>query len=412
MRAIDIFNCGIAALSMLAASGSAIDARAQAGHMNHNTGDNTGAGKRIELGTSVAVDASGRLWAASKEADGDAQYVVLQASDDGGGTWSAPRRVQQQPEPVAADGENRPKLAFGTQGELYISYTKPLAKPYTGEIRFVRSLDGGKTFLPPVTVHANRDEITHRFDAMLVDRSGRIYIAWIDKRDGIAAAAHKGKYAGAALYYAVSEDKGASFRGDYKIADHSCECCRIALALGPDGNPVAMWRHVFAPNMRDHAMAELRPDGKAGPLARASFDNWRIDACPHHGPSLAFGDDGIRHQVWFSMRDGDGGIFYASATPGGKPGPERRLGAANAEHADVAVAGKRVALAWKQFDGASTAIFGKASNDGGATWEDMELARTAGASDQPHLLTTPAGIVLAWRTQAEGIRIVPVKGGQ
>ncbi len=408
MRINNSVNCGVTAFCMLAASGAAFDAHAQAGHMHHNMA----AGKRIELGTTVAADASGRLWAAGKEADGDGQYVILQSSDDGGKTWSSPHRIQQQPEPVAADGENRPKLAFGTQGELYISYTKPLAKPYTGEIRFVRSLDGGKTFLPPVTVHANRDEITHRFDSMVVDRSGRIYIAWIDKRDGIAAAARKEKYAGAALYYAVSEDHGASFRGDYKIADHSCECCRIALALNPDGNPVAMWRHVFAPNIRDHAMAELRPDGKAGALTRASFDNWRIDACPHHGPSLAFDSDGTRHQVWFSMKNGDGGIFYAKAAPDGKPGTPIRLGAANAEHADVAVDGKHVVLAWKQFDGTSTAIFGKVSIDGGTTWKETEFARTAGASDQPRLLKTPSGIVLAWRTQAEGIRIVPAGGGK
>jgi len=125
---------------------------------------------RTELGTSVAVDAQGKLWAVSKEVAGEEQYVVLQVSSDAGASWSSPRRVQAQPEAVSADGENRPKLAFGTKGEIYISYTRPLAKPYTGEIRLVRSLDGGKTFLPPLTVHADRDVITHRFDSLIVDR--------------------------------------------------------------------------------------------------------------------------------------------------------------------------------------------------------------------------------------------------
>ncbi|WP_292932967.1 sialidase family protein [Noviherbaspirillum sp.] len=396
----------VAAVCILIASALSLDARAQAGHAHHNVAT----GKRIELGTTVALDAAGRFWAVSKESAGDAQFVVLQSSDDGGRTWSSPVRIQKEPEAIAADGENRPKVTIGKQGEIFITYTKPLAKPYTGEIRFVRSLDGGKTFLPPITVHANRDEITHRFDSLVVDRSGRIYVAWIDKRDGIAAAARKETYRGAALYYAVSEDGGASFKGDIKIADHSCECCRIALALNQEGRPVAMWRHVFAPNVRDHAMAELTHEGKAMPLSRASFDNWRIDACPHHGPSLAFGDDGTRHQVWFSMKDDDGGIFYAHATPAGKLSTPIKLGAPNAEHAEVAVDGKRVVLAWKQFDGKSTAIFGKLSNDGGTTWRDQELARTEGASDHPHLLNTPSGILLAWRTQAEGIRIVHVQG--
>ena len=367
------------------------------------------AAKKSELGTGAAVDAQGRIWIASKEGSGDAQYVVLQMSEDGGKTWSAIRRIQAQPEAISADGENRPKIAFGTKGELYVAYTKPLPKPYTGEIRFVRSLDGGTTFSAPITVHANRDLITHRFESMIVDRSGRIYIAWIDKRDLVAAAARKEKYAGAALYYAVSEDNGASFKGDYKIADHTCECCRIALALKADGKPVALWRHVFDSNIRDHAMAELTPSGKTSSIMRATFENWRIDACPHHGPSLAYAADGTRHQVWFNVKDDEGGAFYASASPAGKLSTPLKLGSAQAAHPDVAVDGKDVVVAWKQFDGKSTAILSKLSADGGRTWQERELVRTAKDSDQPHLLNSPAGILLAWRTQDEGMRIVPVK---
>lgn len=366
--------------------------------------------RAAELGTSAAFDAQGRLWIASKESTAGGQYVALQSSDDMGKTWTAPRRVQQQPEPVSAEGENRPKIAFGSKGEIYISYTKPLAKPYTGEIRFVRSTDGGKTFAPPLTVHANRDVITHRFESLIVDREGRVYVAWIDKRDLHAAAARKQKYAGAALYYAVSEDGGASFKGDYKVADHSCECCRIALALNPQGRPVALWRHVFEPNARDHALIELPSDGKPGALSRASFDEWRVDACPHHGPGLAYAADGTRHQTWFNVKEDEGGVYYAATDASGKLGKPQRLGAAQASHADVVVRGHEVALAWKQFDGKSTAILGRLSQDGGQTWRDLELARTQGASDQPRLLAAESAIVLVWRTQNEGVRTVVMAG--
>ena len=47
---------------------------------------------------------------------------------------------------------------------------------------------------------------------------------------GQVIAAGKGaKYRGAAVYFAVSDNQGASFRGDFKLADYSCECCRIAM---------------------------------------------------------------------------------------------------------------------------------------------------------------------------------------
>ena len=364
-----------------------------------------------ELGTSAAIDAQGHLWSVSKETADAGQYVVLQMSPDMGKSWSSPKRVQREPEAVSADGENRPKIAFGNKGEIYITYTKPLAKPYTGEIRFVRSLDGGRTFAPPITVHANRDLITHRFESIIVDRSGRIYVAWIDKRDLEAAAARKEKYAGAALYYAVSEDGGASFQGDYKIADHSCECCRIALALNPDGKPVALWRHVFEPNARDHALTELTPDGKLPALTRVTFDDWRVDACPHQGPSLAYGQDGTRYQTWFNVAANEGGVFYAAAHTSGGLGTPIKLGSAQAQHADVAVDGRAIAVAWKQFDGKSTAILARLSGDGGATWQERELARTQGASDQPHLLVPGSGIMLVWRTQNEGLRTLLIKSG-
>ena len=141
-------------------------------------------------------------------------------------------------------------------------------------------------------------------------------------------------------------------------------------------------------------------------MQRASFEDWRIDACPHHGPALAYAADGVRHQVWFSMKDGEGGVFYAAADAVGTLGKPQLLGGAQASHADVAVRGRNVVLAWKQFDGKATKILAKVSNDDGKSWEDAALASTEGASDQPRLLSTPDGIVLVWRTQNEGLQTV------
>jgi hypothetical protein len=392
--------------SLLAACAAASGVAPAQEHEHHHAMQ-----KETSLGTSAAFDAQGRLWTARTEPagqQGQGSFVVLQVSGDMGKTWSAPKRVQQAPETIEAAGESRPKLAFGSKGQVYVTYTHPLGKPYSGEVRFARSTDGGQTFSQPVTVHKNRDLITHRFDSLIVDRDGRLYVAWIDKRDAEAAKARKQAYAGAAVYYAVSDDGGASFKGDYKLSDHSCECCRISLALDPAGTPVALWRAVFDENIRDHAIARLSADGAPAHMERATFDDWHIDACPHHGPALAFAPDGTRHQVWFDLKGDDGGVFYASATPAGKLGTPIRLGSDQAEHADVAVSGANVALAWKQFDGTATAIMLKLSTDGGKHWREQAVAHTAGNSDHPHLLRAPAGIVLVWRTQDQGVLTIPV----
>jgi hypothetical protein len=344
--------------------------------------------QRSTLGTSAAVDPDGRLWIAYAQAAGAAAHVIVQRSDDTGSSWQAPVRVNAAGEPVAAEGENRPKIAFGLGGEMYVTWTSPTSAQFTGDIRFARSLDGGKTWSTPSVVHRDRQLITHRFESLLVDAKGRVWVTWIDKRDVKAA-----------VYYAYSDDRGTSWQGDFKLADSSCECCRIALASDAQGRVGAMWRAIFAPNERDHAFAFL--DEKPRP-ARATFDRWRIDACPHHGPSLAVAADGTRHAVWFNQVDGQGRAFYGRLTEQGPSGIQTLP--AGATHADVAVAGRNVALAWKRFDGTVTKAESWLSNDGGQSFSPGPVLQTAGESDQPRLVSSGPDILLVWRN-SEGVSV-------
>jgi len=236
----------------------------------------------------------------------------------------------------------------------------------TGHIRFSRSLDGGKTFSQPVTVNDNLEIISHRFDVMGVNNRGQIFIAWLDKRD-LSAAAKKGeKYAGLGLYYAVSDDEGKSFHPNIKAADHACECCRVAMAMDTDGYPVAVWRHVYDTNIRDHALVRL--DGKMVPV-RLSHENWNVAGCPHHGPSLSIAADGVYHATWFSNAPERQGLFYAySADRGRTFSAPLNFGNPEAQpaHPYVLSLGSRVYLVWKEFDGENTGIFGMRSGDGGS----------------------------------------------
>jgi len=373
-------------------------------HADHEASNGSSSkAARGDLGSSATFDPQGTLWAVSK----DGGHVVVRRSGDLGRSWSRAGPVNAVPEAVGADGDSRPKVAAGPGGEIYVTWTKPLSKPYTGDIRFSRSVDGGKTFSAPVTVHTDRQEITHRFDAITVNRNGQVFIAWIDKRDQAAAAKAGAAYRGAAVYYAVSDDRGASFRGDFKLGDHSCECCRIALLPRDDGSVLAMWRHVFAPNIRDHAIAQMNPDGRAGTLRRATFDDWRVDVCPHHGPSLAADAAGRLHAVWFTQGSKRAGVFYSRLKDGGVEA-QRRVGAETAEHADLAISGQRVAVAWKEFDGERSRLRAMLSEDGGDKWRERQLAATAGASDQPRLLERQGRFYVFWNTRQEPLSVIPL----
>ena len=359
---------------------------------------------RVELASSAVFSPDGYLLAVSKKGE----HLMLYRSNDEGLSWSPPVVINAQPEAISADGENRPKIAFAKDGGVLVSWTKPLAKPYTGEIRFARS-DDGIHFSAPITVHQDRAEITHRFESMLVANDGRVLLAWIDKRDAEVQRANKGAYRGAAIYTATSTDGGRSFQPERKLADHSCECCRIAAATDKDGAPLFMWRHVFEPNERDHAIVRVKSDGSPETLQRATFDRWKIDGCPHHGPSLAVDAEGVRHAVWFNQKDGEGRVFYGrlGRAPGANTVAGQRLvGGPRAEHADLTVVGQRVLVVWKEFDGQRTRLFAELSDDGGQTFKARELAASDGPSDQPRALLRGDVFYAFWRSEREGMRVV------
>jgi len=257
-----------------------------------------------------------------------------------------------------------------------------------------------------VTVHSDRQIITHRFESIAFDRKGRLHVVWIDKRDaeearrGAPAASAKAAYAGAAVYRSVSEDGGLSFGPDTKLADHSCECCRIALVADADGALVALWRHVFAPNIRDHAFARFGAlnVAPAAPV-RATFDDWAIDACPHHGPGLAAAAAGGYHAVWFGERAGQSAVRYSRLGSDGRPVDATQvLPDEQAEHADVLSAGARVVIAWRSFDGKTTRLRAWVSEDDGCHFVLRELASHTGDNDHPRLASSGARIFAVWRT--------------
>ncbi len=366
----------------------------------------------LAIGTAIAPD--GELWVAGLNPEGK---LFVQSSKDLGATWAPQRVLDIGGDKVAADGENRPKIAFGPNQQTVISYTQPLAKPYTGEIRMLRSDDGGTSFSSPFTVHRDRQVITHRFESLAFDRSGVLHTVWIDKRDQVLAAQKAGAlsektakkssaYAGAAIYRNESRDGGLSFGPDIKLADHSCECCRIALAPTPEGGVVAMWRHVFVPNIRDHAFAVLGGETKAP--VRASFDGWKLDACPHHGPGLALAAQGGYHAVWFGEKAGRSAVRYGRLDADGTPqGITQELPDPRAEHADVATSGRQVAIAWRSYDGTQTQLRAWVSADDGANFVLRELAASKEENDHPRMLTTPDGIRVLWRTAKE-IHVLPI----
>jgi hypothetical protein len=354
----------------------------------------------------LTFDATGRLWGVF-EKDGRA-FVVR--SDDLGATFSEPVAVQRVAEVIETNGEGRPKLAVGPEGTVYVSWTHKLETPYTGEIRFARSTDGGKSFEPVRTINDDGLEIGHRFDTLFVDPAGDVYLAWVDKRDLHAAETAGEEYLGASLYYTVSRDQGASFAPNRRVAHHACECCRIVAAPAPGGGAAVLWRHVFEGSIRDHAFAILDPDGLSTPMRRVSHEDWELDACPHHGPAIVPDGSSGYNMAWFSAAGKQPTIYYGRLDPvSGETRNLKVVATGRAAHADITRVQNRLVLAWKQAERGRTDVVGILSEDGGESWSEPDvLASTDGGSDHPFLLSHGDRGWLVWHTQAEGLRLMPV----
>jgi hypothetical protein len=353
-----------------------------------------------------ASDAKGRLWVAFVE--GPAVYVA--SSSDLGRSFGRGVRVNPTPETIDANGENRPKLAVSPRGTLLVTWTQKLDKPYSGRIRFSRSTDSGRTFTAPATLNDDGLVTGHRFDVLGVSPRGDVLVAWIDKRDLEAAAARHQPYEGGAIYYTTSRDDGRSFGPNRKLKDNVCECCRLALGFDAASEPMLLWRDILPGGIRDHSLARLA--GSTPSAVRATFDDWRINACPHHGPSLAIVAGGAVHITWFSG-DGasSGGVFYARSADGGRSFDKAvRLGdVESASHPSVLAGDGRVLVAWKESGSGGVRIRLARAADGASAFEaSTVVASTAHGSDHPLLVSLAGQAFLSWFTADEGYRLIPV----
>ena len=360
--------------------------------------------------TPTAVfDNEGRLWLAFEFGG----RVYVSTAGDAHGPHSAPVAVNEDAEDIDVNGENRPKIATGPGGEVYVSWTRKLPGGFNGEIRFSRSLDGGASFEPVRTINDDGLVTGHRFETLVVDADGNVFLAWIDKRDRLAATEAGETYAGAAVYYAVSTDRGKTFSENRRVAAHSCECCRIAATEVGSGDVALFYRGIFGDNIRDHAFVTVDAQGVTTPMQRATDDEWHIDACPHHGPALVNAGAGAFDLAWFTNGERRKGVFYARFGAG--DGELTRLSPVSTDpsagHPTLVRVPGRLLLAWKEFTGEQTVVRLVESTDDGRTWsEPATLASTLRDSDHPFLVARDDAVFLSWHTADEGLRFIAVEG--
>ncbi|MBS0243193.1 MAG: exo-alpha-sialidase [Proteobacteria bacterium] len=357
-----------------------------------------------------AIGPDGALWLAFAAGG----QVLVARSSDLGRTFSSPVSINRAKETLDWGPDSRPKIAIAKNGEVAVTYAIFKDKAFNGEVRFARSIDGGRTFSEPKPITS--DPESQRFETATPDADGRLFIAWLDKRNRAVARAKGEKYPGAALAFAWSGADGKL--DEAKLArDGTCECCRLAVAFRAPGQPVVLFRNIFEGGIRDHAVITFADPATPGPVRRVAVDDWKTDACPHQGPSLAIARDGAYHAAWFTDGRARHGLFYAfSRDQGASFSSPMRIGseARAPERPTLLAAGGKIHLAWKEFDGTQTSVMAMARPEGGeGSWSEPRAVGTAANdSDHPLLIAINGAPYLSWLVVGEGYRLVALESTQ
>jgi len=334
--------------------------------------------------------------------------ISIARSTDLGITFEPSKEIAQHGAFLDTGPDARPQLVRDSTGHLVVAYGFFRDKNWNAQVNVSRSTDAGKSFSVPAPI--SQDPTSQRFPTLLTDAEGQIFASWIDKR--LVAQANKSgkKLPGGSIAYAWSADSAKTFTQENIAQPPSCECCRIATALTPDGLPVILYRAIFEGSVRDHATQTFTTRTLPGPTRRVAVDDWATDSCPHHGPALAVSPLGVQHVAWFTQGSARTGSFYARSTDQGKTfstpiaigNPEAMPG-----RPYLLATSTGLWLSWKEFDGKRTAIFAQHSIDDGVLWSPPKLiAETVGYSDHPLLVQRDNVAYLSWLTAAQGYRLL------
>ncbi|QWE20077.1 sialidase family protein [Polynucleobacter sp. AP-Kolm-20A-A1] len=335
--------------------------------------------------------------------------VSVAQSSDAGKTFLPAVKIAEHGKFLDTGSDARPQIVANQQGHVFLAYAFFKDSNWNAQINTARSEDGGNSFTAPASLV--NDGSSQRFPSVLISPDDSIFISWIDKR--LVAAAKQGgeKRLGGSIAYSSSRDGGKTFQAERFANESSCECCRIGASLDPKGDSVIAYRAIFPGGIRDQASQVITAKG-ADPVRRVADDDWKTDACPHHGPTIAVSESGKFHVAWYTQGSKRSGVFYAnSANQGVTYSAPIRVGAegVNVSRPYLFAMGKQVWLAWKEFDGAHSTVYLKESGDEGKTWSSPKMIlKTSGYSDHPLLIQKENDVFLSWLTRADGYQLVKV----
>jgi hypothetical protein len=286
-------------------------------------------------------------WVETRAGSADV-YLTVDPGPDG----SEPIRVNDIRGDAAPHDQAPAQVAVGPEGNVYVVWQNNTVVPGrrfpASNVRFARSMDGGRTFEPAIFVNDDAEDAptSHTFHDIAVAGDGTIYVSWIDGRartraeagrtataagnmdmdhalhgphaapDGAAVNPHDA-VPGSEVRVARSDDNGRSFGANVIAAAGVCPCCRTAIVADAAGSVFVAYRSA-TDNIRNIVVSHSTDAARSfGEPVTVHDDGWQIDGCPHAGPSLVLDAHGRLHAAWYTGAGDRQGVWYAVAAGDG-----------------------------------------------------------------------------------------------
>lgn len=265
---------------------------------------------------SVVSGSGGQLWVRASEgmnllyaAHGEkgTSNVYLAKSKDVGDSFGHAVKANSEKGKVSSHGENGPQLRMGNGIEIFAAWIE------NRDVRFARSVNFGRSFLPSMRVNDDEGKAAQSFHTMEASPDGTIFVSWLDGRDS-----GKGAPGTSSIYLARSQDKGKTFGKNIRVAGDICPCCRPAIAFGNSGQVFVSWRHVYPGNVRKIVVASSSDNGSTwSKPVPVEEKGWKINGCAHSGPTMKY-VDGKLFLVWYTGAEEKASLKMAWSADDGK----------------------------------------------------------------------------------------------
>lgn len=261
-----------------------------------------------------STDRSGNPMVSWAERESDERvsfYFAFSTDEASHGLQFGPKIKVKAPAALSTHAEGMPKLAQKTDGTLLALFEVPRPVPasrFAGDLLYVTSSDEGQTWTEPKPVHRDtRPGTSHSFADLTRLPNGEIGIVWLDEK--------RPRQEGRPVMF-VQTKPGGGFTDEVTADENACQCCRTNVFVDAQKRIHLTYRDMLPGKpgeigARDISHVVSNDAGRTfSPPAVVLADDWRVNACPHAGPSVAMVGNDL-FASWFSGKEDAVGLRLA-----------------------------------------------------------------------------------------------------